>query len=176
MQGVSAAANSELDNADTYSSGQNFMQGFMNGINSKLEPAKQAVKNAVEGAIATMRKTQAEGSPSKITFRSGEFFGEGYINGIKATIRQAREAASDLVEGAIQPLNVTAPLPQIRGAVNSGMSGGLYGGGNTSTSSVTNNYNLVQNNTSPKPLSALDTYRARRQQISMIKAATQGGG
>lgn len=176
VQGVSAAANSELDNADTYSSGQNFMQGFMNGINSKLEPAKQAVKNAVEGAIATMRRTQAEGSPSKITFRSGEFFGEGYINGIKATIRQAREAASDLVEGAIQPLNVTAPLPQIRGAVNSGMSGGLYGGGNTSTSSVTNNYNLVQNNTSPKPLSALDTYRARRQQISMIKAATQGGG
>ena len=176
VQGVSAAANSELDNADTYSSGQNFMQGFMNGINSKLEPAKQAVKNVVEGAIATMRKTQAEGSPSKITFRSGEFFGEGYINGIKATIRQAREAASDLVEGAIQPLNVTAPLPQIRGAVNSGMSGGLYGGGNTSTSSVTNNYNLVQNNTSPKPLSALDTYRARRQQISMIKAATQGGG
>lgn len=39
--------------------------------------------------------------------------------------------------------------------------------------SFVNNYNLVQNNTSPKALSALDTYRARRQQVSMVKAMTQ---
>lgn len=39
--------------------------------------------------------------------------------------------------------------------------------------SIVNNYNLVQNNTSPKALSALDTYRARRQQVSMVKAMTQ---
>ena len=33
-------------------------------------------------------------------------------------------------------------------------------------------YNLVQNNTSPKSLSALETYQARRKQIAMMKAAT----
>jgi hypothetical protein len=38
--------------------------------------------------------------------------------------------------------------------------------------SVTNNYNLVQNNTSPKALTALETYQARRQQIAMIKAVS----
>ena len=38
--------------------------------------------------------------------------------------------------------------------------------------SVINNYNLVQNNTSPKSLSALQTYQARRQQLAMVKAMT----
>lgn len=37
---------------------------------------------------------------------------------------------------------------------------------------ITNNYNLVQNNTSPKALTALETYQARRQQIAMAKAVT----
>jgi hypothetical protein len=37
---------------------------------------------------------------------------------------------------------------------------------------VVNNYNLVQNNTSPKALTALETYQARRQQIAMIKAVS----
>ena len=168
---VTNAAASELDNADTYTSGQNFMQGYINGIKSLLEPMKQAVQNNVQSAINKLKFTQKEGSPSKITFQSGEYFGEGYINGIKATVAKARQMASELAESAIQPLNVTAPLPQIRSAVNSGSVNG-YGNNSTTNSSVTNNYNLVQNNTSPKPLSALDTYRARRQQISMIKAAT----
>lgn len=44
---------------------------------------------------------------------------------------------------------------------------------NVNDASIVNNYNLVQNNTSPKALSALDTYRARRQQVSMVKAMTQ---
>ena len=38
-------------------------------------------------------------------------------------------------------------------------------------STVNNNtYNLVQNNTSPKALTALETYQARRQQVAMLKA------
>ena len=45
-------------------------------------------------------------------------------------------------------------------------------GSSTQNNTVNNNYNLVQNNTSPKPLTALQTYTARRQQISMLKAAT----
>ena len=36
--------------------------------------------------------------------------------------------------------------------------------------STVNNYNLVQNNTSPKSLSALETFQARREQIELIKA------
>ena len=42
----------------------------------------------------------------------------------------------------------------------------------TSGTNVVNNYSLVQNNTSPKALTALETYQARRAQIAMIQAAT----
>ena len=102
--------------------------------------------------------------------QSGIYFGQGYINGIRSTLKQAQSIASELAESAIKPLNMTPNINGIRSAVNSAY--GANTGGAVNTSNVTNNYNLVQNNSSPKPLTALDTYRARRQQIAMIKAAT----
>lgn len=173
VAGVANSATAELDNVDTYSSGTHFMQGFMNGINDRLAPAKAMVENSVNQILNTLRKTQKEGSPSKLTFQSGEYFGEGYINGIKATIKRARGMASELAETAIKPLNVTPNINGIRSAVNSAYGANTSSGGYNSTSSVTNNYNLVQNNTSPKALTALETYRARRQQIALVKAVTQ---
>ena len=161
---------SSLGDVDTYTSGTNFMQGFINGINDRLAPAKEAVANSVRSMLDTLKKTQKEGSPSKITMQSGIYFGQGYINGIRSTLKQAQSIASELAESAIKPLNMTPNINGIRSAVNSAY--GANTGGAVSTSNVTNNYNLVQNNSSPKPLTALDTYRARRQQIAMIKAAT----
>jgi hypothetical protein len=161
---------SALGDVDTYTSGTNFMQGFINGINDRLAPAKEAVANSVRSMLDTLKKTQKEGSPSKITMQSGIYFGQGYINGIRSTLKQAQSIASELAESAIKPLNMTPNINGIRSAVNSAY--GANASGAVSTSNVTNNYNLVQNNSSPKPLTALDTYRARRQQIAMIKAAT----
>jgi TP901 family phage tail tape measure protein len=161
---------SDLGNVDTYTSGTNFMNGFINGINDRLAPAKEAVANSVRSMLDTLKKTQKEGSPSKITMQSGIYFGQGYINGIRSTLKQAQSIASELAESAIKPLNMTPNINGIRSAVNSAY--GANTGGAVNTSNVTNNYNLVQNNSSPKPLTALDTYRARRQQIAMIKAAT----
>ena len=161
---------SALGDVDTYTSGTNFMNGFINGINDRLAPAKEAVANSVRSMLDTLKKTQKEGSPSKITMQSGIYFGQGYINGIRSTLKQAQSIASELAESAIKPLNMTPNINGIRSAVNSAY--GANTGGAVNTSNVTNNYNLVQNNSSPKPLTALDTYRARRQQIAMIKAAT----
>lgn len=161
---------SALGDVDTYTSGTNFMNGFINGINDRLAPAKEAVANSVRSMLDTLKKTQKEGSPSKITMQSGIYFGQGYINGIRSTLKQAQSIASELAESAIKPLNMAPNINGIRSAVNSAY--GANSGGAVSTSNVTNNYNLVQNNSSPKPLTALDTYRARRQQIAMIKAAT----
>jgi TP901 family phage tail tape measure protein len=161
---------STLGDVDTYTSGTNFMQGFINGVNDRLAPAKEAVANSVRSMLDTLKKTQKEGSPSKITMQSGIYFGQGYINGIRSTLKQAQSIASELAESAIKPLNMTPNINGIRSAVNSAY--GANTGGAVNTSNVTNNYNLVQNNSSPKPLTALDTYRARRQQIAMIKAAT----
>lgn len=160
-------------NVDTYSSGTNFMQGWINGVNDMLGPVRQAVQNNIQNAINTLKKTQKEGSPSKITYQSGEYFGEGYINGIKATLKKAQSMASELAESAIKPLNMAPNINGIRSAVNSSYGANTSSGGVSNTSSVTNNYNLVQNNTSPKALTALETYRARRQQIALVKAVTQ---
>lgn len=160
-------------NVDTYSNGTHFMQGWINGVNDMLGPARQAVQNNIQNAISTLKKTQKEGSPSKITYQSGEYFGEGYINGIRATLKKAQSMASELAESAIKPLNMTPNINGIRSAVNSAYGANTSAGGVSNTSSVTNNYNLVQNNTSPKALTALETYRARRQQIALVKAVTQ---
>jgi hypothetical protein len=45
-------------------------------------------------------------------------------------------------------------------------------GSSTSQTTVVNNYYFTQNNTSPKSLSALETFQAERQMISMMKAMT----
>lgn len=172
VAGIASSVSSSLD-TDTYSSGQNFMQGWINGVNDMLEPARRAVQNNIQNAISTLKKTQKEGSPSKITYQSGEYFGEGYINGIKATLKKARSMATELAESAIKPLNMAPNINGIRSAVNSAYGANTNTGGVSNTSSVTNNYNLVQNNTSPKALTALETYRARRQQIALVKAVTQ---
>ena len=64
-------------------------------------------------------------------------------------------------------------MPEIAGSMRSTVNRNGVAGATTQNQTIINNYNLVQNNTSPKPLSALETYRARRQQVSMVKAMTQ---
>lgn len=172
VAGIASTVSNSL-NVDTYSNGKNFMQGWINGVNDMLGPARQAVQNNIQNAISTLKKTQKEGSPSKITYQSGEYFGEGYINGIRSTLKQVQSMASELAESAIKPLNMAPNINGIRSAVNSAYGANTSSQGYNSTSSVTNNYNLVQNNTSPKALTALETYRARRQQIALVKAVTQ---
>jgi hypothetical protein len=73
----------------------------------------------------------------------GETFGDStQLTGIRASVAESR--------GVVTRSNVAAPATQ----------------------NTVNNYNLVQNNTSPKSLSALETYQARREQLAMVKAFT----
>ena len=82
-----------------------------------------------------------------------------------AVIRGVKVSAAEVMDYAAVPLSFGTS--GARAAVNSRSASGGYGFGST----VQNNtYNLVQNNTSPKSLSALDTYQARRQQMAMLKA------
>jgi hypothetical protein len=144
-------------------------------------------------AIGALKKGQKEGSPSKITTKSGEYFTQGLINGIKSKAKDLYRTVSDMTKTALGELDGSQMVKNARssaanllgtggalsfntsgakaGVVRPGLtaaaSGGQYGNSN---SSVTNNYNLVQNNTSPKALTALETYQARRQQVAMVKA------
>ena len=80
-------------------------------------------------------------------------------------VRKIQNTVKQITGDIASPISgLGADLPGIRQSVNGYPTAGVR------NSSVINNYNLVQNNTSPKALSALETYQARRQQIAMMKA------
>jgi hypothetical protein len=84
-------------------------------------------------------------------------------------VNYVKKATNDLLNASTQPLDEVKTSINTAKA-NVGNSNNGLGVGNTN---ITNNYNLVQNNNSPKSLSALETYKARQRQIAMVKAATQ---
>ena len=174
----------------TYQSGEYFAQGFLNGMDSKESAIYQKAKQLAQQAIKGLKDGQKEGSPSKITTQSGIFFTEGFMKGIGSmsedlidtiqdmvkaaiksvgssdVIRNIQKAGKQLMADASVPLNL-GNVSDIKASVAQTQPSGAV---NQRTSTINNNYNLVQNNTSPKALSALETYQARRQQLAMIKA------
>ena len=171
----------------TERSGEFFAQGFINGMGSKESAVYQKAKALAQQAIQGLKDGQKEGSPSKITTQSGKYFTEGYINGIGSMSKDLITEVKDLVIEAIAALGGTDLIQRAKSSASGLLTGSALDFGSMSgiraavatssssyggrrTSSVTNNYNLVQNNTSPKALSALETYQARRQQLAMVKA------
>lgn len=144
--------------------GAEAMQGFIDGLTANTDYMSEEVQTYVKAMIDTFKKELKIASPSKVMLQLGEFTGDGFVDGLRDTIGAVKTAASDIARGAASPL----------GALDySAIRGGMYGAGAISGGkSVVNNYNLVQNNTSPKSLSALETYRARRAQIALVKALT----
>lgn len=172
----------------TYQSGEYFAQGFLNGMDSKSSAIYQKAKALAQKAIQGLKDGQKEGSPSKITTQSGKYFTEGYMKGIGSEEKALIKEVKDLVLEAIDALGGTDLIRKTKASIASQISGselsfgnisgiraavaqpGATGGSGRIGSTVNNTYNLVQNNTSPKSLSALDTYQARRQQVAMLKA------
>ena len=143
------------------------LSGFFKGLTTNTSYMEKEVKVFVRALIDSFKTELQIKSPSKVMEQIGDYTGAGFIEGLKDTINGVKNAASDLASAVAVPLD--AVKTDITGAMAS-VSGTSSMGG--TTSNVVNNYNLVQNNTSPKSLSALDTYQMRRQQISLIKAFT----
>ena len=86
---------------------------------------------------------------------------------MKSIVSNAKTEVSNALSGS--GMSVISEVKNTTG-IASGVVG--YSGGAVYTSAptnVTNNYNLSQTNNSPKSLSALETYQARRQQIVQLK-------
>lgn len=147
--------------------GKEVMKGFVSGLTKDTDYMSNAVKTLVKGMVNTFKSELKINSPSKVTELLGQFTGVGFADGIKNTINKVKEAANSLVNASSQSLEgVKSSIDTARANVGNANNG--VGGTN-----ITNNYNLVQNNTSPKSLSALETYKARQRQLAMVKAATQ---
>ena len=147
--------------------GKQAMEGFLQGFQVNTNYMDKSVKTFVKSMIASFRKELQIHSPSRVTEGIGEYTGEGFVEGFLATIKQVREAVRRMATEVSTPIpGLNANIAGLRQTVNGQpvMTGAAQ--------NVVNNYNLVQNNTSPKALTALDTYQARRQQIAMIKAVS----
>ena len=90
----------------------------------------------------------------------GDYTGEGFVVGLKNTIKEVKNTASEMAQAVATPLDsFKTDIGYMKSTVE------------RTDQQRYNNYNLVQN-TSPKSLSALETYQARRQQIALVKAMT----
>lgn len=143
--------------------GTQAMKGFLTGLTGNTDYMSKQVKTWVSAMVAEFKKDLQIKSPSRVMMEIGGYTGEGFAEGLAGTFKNLQRRVSEMTGMVSSPLDLGADLSGLRSAV---------GRGSVNNTSVVNNYNLVQNNTSPKPLSALDTYRARRQQIAMVKAFT----
>ena len=150
--------------------GINAMKGFTTGLTKNTDYMTKAIKTMVKAMVDEFKDELDIHSPSKVTEKLGIFTGRGFGNGLLDSIKRVQENAKKFINSVTTPLtDVTTNIPNMRSAVKSSTGNGIANNNQT----IVNNYNLVQNNTSPKSLSALETYRARRQQVSMVKAMTQ---
>jgi phage-related minor tail protein len=149
--------------------GNNAMKSFVDSLTSDTGYMSANIKTFVGAMVDEFKKDLGIHSPSKVTGQLGSYTGEGFVDGFADWIPEAVKAAGKLSEAA------KTPIEQLRDAINQRIpQNGTQGttGATAPVQTVTNNYNLTQNNTSPKPLTALETYQARRRQVNMIKAMT----
>ena len=168
LKKVAADYKNELESAfknlpaQLKSLGDQAMKGFVDGLVTNTDYMESSITTFISGMVDQFKKQLQIKSPSKVMFDIGEYTGEGFVDGITSLLNQAKKAASDLAGVVSQPLSgISGNVGFARSAVGSVMPAG---------SGVINNYNLVQNNNSPKALTALETYQARRRQIALVKA------
>lgn len=144
------------------------MAGFASGLLENTDYMEESVRKIISALVDEFKEGLDIHSPSKVLEKLGAFAGEGFADGLESVIGLVKESADKLINTASNPLS------GIKGGFQEALSGiasgGISGFGNSTN--VVNNYNLIQNNTSPKSLSALETYQARRQQLAMLKTLT----
>lgn len=147
--------------------GNDAMKGFVNGLTQNTDYLDSNVRMFVNGMVDQFKSMLKIKSPSRVMMDIGGFTGQGFVNGLKEKINNVKQMAETMAQAVATPLDgVKTDIGSMK--ANIGDSQGLI----SQTTNVVNNYNLTQNNTSPKSLTALETYQARRQQIAMVKAMT----
>lgn len=147
--------------------GAQSMKGFVNGLTKDTDYMDANVRTFVSAMVAQFRTQLDIHSPSRKMFGIGSLTGEGFNDGLISWLRAVETTSGKLAEAAESPID-SFSREMNRRIAQTPTQGATAAQAGTQT--VTNNYNLVQNNTSPKALTALETYQARRQQIAMIKA------
>lgn len=148
--------------------GRDLINGLCDGMTENIDYLSQAVQEVCSQLIGEYKHYLDIHSPSKKMMKIGMYTGEGfnigYTNAMNNVLAGQKRSLAALVG---QARSATA---RVGSAISgTGLGGGLTNNTTNNSSSVVNNYNLVQNNHSPKSLSALDTYQARREQLNQLK-------
>ena len=138
------------------------MKGFVDGLTKNTDYMEKNVKTFVSSMVEQFKSLLKIKSPSRVMFEIGEYTSEGFNDGLMSMIGAVKSTASDLAAVISQPIDFSRDVSSLRSSVP-----GSY---TPTAGGIVNNYNLVQNNNSPKALSALETYQARRRQIALVKA------
>lgn len=144
--------------------GRNIMSGLTEGLLGGIDYMNQAIQAICGDLLSSFRSQLGIHSPSKAMMAIGEYTGQGFELGLKSSMGDAIDAQKSAISALLNQAKVA------NGKVSGGVNAASGRAGITNNnSSVVNNYNLVQNNTSPRSLSALDTYQARREQIAQLR-------
>ena len=142
------------------------MQGFVKGLTKNTDYMSKSVRTFIKGMVNTFKKQLKIKSPSKVMMEIGDYTGQGFNIGLRDTLSMIRDTVNDITKSVSVPLaDMSADIGNIQTSVTPSVAGGSI-----ANNSVVNNYNLVQNNNSPKALTPLETYQARRQQLALVKA------
>lgn len=141
------------------------LQGFTNGLERNTDYMESAVRDIISKLENQFKVGLGIHSPSTVAGGYGEYTTEGFAGGMIRAIGKVKDATNAIIKSVSQPLqkmNASVGL----GAITQGQN-------SLANQNTTNVYNieLVQNNTSPRPLSALDTYKERKKQVSLAKTA-----
>lgn len=135
---------------------------------AEIKTAFKGLDKQLEDMGTKAMKSFISGLTKNTDYMSKEI--KTFVNSITSTFKKELSTKNVAMAKSIGgSTSLIGGLSEAKARVGSSTSNGTY---KSSGSNVTNNYNLVQNNTSPKSLSALETYQARRQQIAMMKAMT----
>lgn len=147
--------------------GNDVMKGFVTGLTKNTDYMDKEIKTFVKGMVDQFKNLLQIKSPSRVMMELGDYTGEGFVIGLKDTLSSVKKTAESMAQAVATPLDdFKANIGNMKATVGEGTGTGQL------THNTINNYSLIQNNTSPKSLTALETYQARRQQIAMIKAMT----
>lgn len=138
---ITSARNNMVGDASDL--GETFGKSYGDGIANVGWYIGQKVVEIVGRAKEALQNAQESGSPSKVAMSLGNDFGEGYALGIDGTIKNAAKSAAALVQ-----------TPKIGNANASVGKGGV--GAST----------FIQNNYSPRSLTASEIYRQTHNLIS----------
>ena len=201
-EGATGGLNNGIDahspSQATTTSGENFGQGFINGMNNKTNDVWNTAFGLAKKALEALKKGQQEGSPSKLTAKSGFFFVEGFrgaiVKGTSSVVKAAAQMAIETTKALSEVEFDGTSLKKTFASGVSNMVNGLTGelntgnfnlnvprlpslaantGNVTNTTIINNNYEMNQNNYSPKNINALKSYQYGKQQIAIIKAAVR---